>query len=404
MVEKTSVSKKGFTADWLVRGLLTKVGDSVDKLTGRRWTPSSSIAASQLVERIKKLLDAEAKDVPGKGKVVPHNIKLKMQWNKFSEDAEESLKVLETELLAAAVDHINDSLYYTYAPVTLEVKPDYFIEGVKLMAGFEKFTDEDREVELNVTVPAINVAEALAQVDAGKPRQANDACIARYQLKGASKETRIEIPPAQSVSIGRTGVNALMLDDQSVSKIHASLAVSEDGALMISDTGSTNGTFINDERIAYGKAMRLEAGDRVKFGLIEVAFEHLPRPLVLEAEAAGDEGPAGDTVEIGGFEFKRRESPEAPEDDGNETAAAVDVPAASDTSPAIAMPETPVTESTSASIEVPEEPAAEPSSPAIAMPEEPVAQPTAQEASIPDETMKLDTTDDAEAGDGSEKA
>src|SRR5436189_4999584 len=117
MAEKTTASKKGFSADWLIRGVLTKIGDSFDKLTGRKWTPSSSLAASELIERIKKLLDAEAKEVPGKGTVVPHNIKLKMQWNKFSEDAEDALHTLEVELLTAAVDHINDSLYYTYAPV-----------------------------------------------------------------------------------------------------------------------------------------------------------------------------------------------------------------------------------------------------------------------------------------------
>src|SRR5438067_13463464 len=107
MAEKTGLSKKGFTADWLMRGLLTKIGDSFDKLTGRKWAPSSSLAASELTERIKKLLDAEAKEVPGKGTVVPHNIKLKMQWNKFSEDAEDAMRNLETELLTAAIDHIN---------------------------------------------------------------------------------------------------------------------------------------------------------------------------------------------------------------------------------------------------------------------------------------------------------
>src|SRR5437879_4046409 len=112
MVDKTPVSKKGFSADWLMRGALTKIGDTVDRLTGRRWIPSSSLATSELIERMKKLLDAEAKDVPGKGTVVPHNIKLKMQWDKFSTDADDALAKLEYELLIAAADHINDSLYY----------------------------------------------------------------------------------------------------------------------------------------------------------------------------------------------------------------------------------------------------------------------------------------------------
>lgn len=121
MTEKTPDSNKGFSADWLLRGSLTKIGDMFDPLTGRRWVPSSSLAASELIEKIKRLLDAEAQHVPGKGTVVPHNIKLKMQWDKFSTDAEEALKKLEYELLAATADHINDLRYYTYPPISLEV-------------------------------------------------------------------------------------------------------------------------------------------------------------------------------------------------------------------------------------------------------------------------------------------
>src|SRR5438105_11821097 len=151
MTEKAPVSKKSFSADWLLRGALTRIGDTFDRFTGRRWTPTSSLATSELIERIKKLLDAEAKTVPGKGTVVPHNIKLKMQWDKFDPDADERLGALQKELSVATIDHINDSLYYTYAPVSVEVKPDYFIEGVKLLVSFDRFTDDDRDVEMNVT-------------------------------------------------------------------------------------------------------------------------------------------------------------------------------------------------------------------------------------------------------------
>ena len=338
MPEKTSLSKKGPFADWLMRGVLTKLGDSFDNLTGRRWMPSSSLAASELIERIKKLLDAEAKEVPGKGTVVPHNIKLKMQWNKFSEDAEDALKTLETELLTAAVDHINDSLYYTYAPVMLEVKPDYFIEGVKLTVSFDDFADEKEGVEMNVTVPAINVADALAELDA-KPAASGDTYIFRYEIKGEKKEKRFDFTVGQSLSVGRISANAFILDDASVSKSHASLAVGGDGSLSVADTGSTNGTFINDERIAYGKAMRLEEGDKVKFGTVKVAFEHVPRPIVTEQYEADAEA-SNDTVSIDGIEFKSKVSPHTP---------------ATETAPSIEMPETPVVAETSPAIPVPDQ-------------------------------------------------
>jgi len=111
MTEEAKPSNKKFSPDWFMRGALTRIGDSFDRLTGRKWVPSSSLAASALIERIKKLLDSEAIEVEGKGKVVPHHIQLKMQWDQVSDDSEDALKRLQTELMVATVDHINDSLY-----------------------------------------------------------------------------------------------------------------------------------------------------------------------------------------------------------------------------------------------------------------------------------------------------
>ena len=91
MSENTTATKKSFSLDWLIGGILTKFGDIFDRLTGRRWKPSSSLATSELTERLKKLLDMEIRDLGGKGKFVPHNLKLKMQWDKFSTDSEKAL-------------------------------------------------------------------------------------------------------------------------------------------------------------------------------------------------------------------------------------------------------------------------------------------------------------------------
>jgi len=61
-----------------------------------------------------------------------------------------------------------------------------------------------------------------------------------------------------------------MLNHSSVSKIHAALLMSSEGTLLVADTGSTNGTFINGRRIAYGESRLLEDGDVVGFGDVEV--------------------------------------------------------------------------------------------------------------------------------------
>jgi hypothetical protein len=312
MAEKQTPGTKKFSADWFMRGALARIGDSFDRLTGRGWSPSSSLTASELTERIKKLLDSEAIEVPGKGTVVPHEIKLKMQWDKFSDDANEALENLEHELLAAAIDHINDSLYYTYAPVTLEVKPDYFIEGVKLYVGFGKFGPEEEDVEMNVTVAGMNIGDMVQSQPAAVEQSLPETVVMRFTAKGIAQEKSLEFLPGAGRSVGRAVGSDLVLDDDSVSKMHASLSIGEDGVFSVADTGSTNGTFINGQRIAYGKAVELVDGDILKFGQVEVTFERLPRPEPMPVPQPDEETPAEDVVEIDGLEFKSRSSPDIP--------------------------------------------------------------------------------------------
>src|SRR5215213_9712892 len=114
MQNAPQTTKKSISADWLVRGILTKIGDIFDRLTGRGYKPSSSLATSELIERLKFLMDSEAVEENGR-MFVPNFVKLKMQWDKFSTDSEESMRALENEFLVAAIDHINDKRYYTKA-------------------------------------------------------------------------------------------------------------------------------------------------------------------------------------------------------------------------------------------------------------------------------------------------
>lgn len=274
MSKETTSTKKGFSPDWLVRGVLTKLGDLFDNLTGRKWTPSSSLATSELIERLKKLLDAEAKDLGEQGKFVPHNLKLKMQWDKFSTDSEKALKKLENELLIAAVDHINDHRYQTYAPIKLRVKPDYFTEGVKLQASFDKFGVDEREIEMNVTIPEIKVGDYVPAVQAPAEPQ-KIVYSAEFSEQDKSKTVELEFATGKRLSVGRTKENDLSLDNNSVSKIHAALVLNAEGVLQVADTGSTNGTFINDRRIAYGKAAEIADGEKVRFGIVDVVFHRL---------------------------------------------------------------------------------------------------------------------------------
>jgi len=81
-----------------------------------------------------------------------------------------------------------------------------------------------------------------------------------------------EIPLARSVvTCGRADDNEVVLHDASVSRYHARLE-SGPGGWTVVDPGSTNGTFVNGERISVGEPRPLRDGDRLAFG--DVEFEY----------------------------------------------------------------------------------------------------------------------------------
>lgn len=292
-LENKTQTKKAFSFDWLVGGVLSKLGDTFDRLTGRNWNPSSGLATSKLIEKLKFLLDSEVRDLGKEGKFVPHEIKLKMQWDKFSSDSEQSLTALQNELHAAAIDHINDKLYHTFAPMNIQIKTDYFTEGVKMLASFGKFADkEDDEVSVNVTVPNMRVEDLITDgkitvnLTEKEIPQAEDIFIVRFSSNLKDFEKEINFSQKKRISVGRTKENDLAINDQSVSKIHAALILGSEKQLLVADTGSTNGTFINGQRIAYGKAIAFEDDATIKFGTVETSFERVNPIEIFEEEEA----------------------------------------------------------------------------------------------------------------------
>ncbi len=87
---------------------------------------------------------------------------------------------------------------------------------------------------------------------------------------GASDERALALDSV-SVTIGRGLDNDLVLeDDRFASLVHARLLPRPDG-VWIEDAGSTNGTYVNGERIA--RPRRLEPGDVIRLGETDLRFE-----------------------------------------------------------------------------------------------------------------------------------
>ena len=95
--------------------------------------------------------------------------------------------------------------------------------------------------------------------------------IARITMPGGTREVPLIFKPGgKRLNVGRAADNELTLNDASVSKVHAALLMTGEGTLLVADTGSTNGTYLNGRRISYGESRLIEDGDVVGFGDVEV--------------------------------------------------------------------------------------------------------------------------------------
>src|SRR5437879_3679607 len=75
-------------------------------------------------------------------------------------------------------------------------------------------------------------------------------------------------------SIGRAGLNTLVVDSPKVSRLHSIIHLEENGAFWLIDLGSSNGTFLNKRRIH--EPVRLRDRDAINIGSTTFVF-HQPR-------------------------------------------------------------------------------------------------------------------------------
>lgn len=248
----------------LMKKLLESVGEVFDKKLGRNTDEQEELSTSTLVERMKKSIDEKVRNEGRKGVFAPHLLTLKIEWGTHSEAPQEIITELENEILAAAIDHINDNRYRTLDKVRVETSVDIFTKGVSVIPSFGEFEEQLDEEENKEKADGENLYQHPP---------AEVKFIARVLLPNGAKETELTFQPGgRRLSVGRGKDNHLYIDNSTVSKVHAALVMNREGKLLVADTGSTNGTSINGSRLKYGEAREIQDGDVIGFGEIEVRF------------------------------------------------------------------------------------------------------------------------------------
>jgi hypothetical protein len=105
--------------------------------------------------------------------------------------------------------------------------------------------------------------------------------ISATVLRLAFPSGNVEVPAGTSLLLGRDPAESLVAaafaECENVSRRHATVTVDDAGHASIRDENSTNGTFVNGDRVLPGIAVRLADGDVVRLAADVSADVLLPR-------------------------------------------------------------------------------------------------------------------------------
>jgi hypothetical protein len=251
-------------AEGLFKKVLERIGSSVDEKLApdeARLPPHEVGALAAALERaIESHLEADARGIR---RLAPDRFQVLLTYEQNARLSDGDRQSLARELAATAYEHVVNHRYETRARLYVEVGCDLFARAPHVDATFSAAPGETGKDAVHEVRPT-----AAGEVKAPRSSESD------YQFVGPGGKpvVRVQLQPGgDPVTIGRAAGNRLLIDHESVSKFHATVALTRDNRLLVADLGSTNGTFVNRESSPIDRAREIAPGDTVVFG--EVGYE-----------------------------------------------------------------------------------------------------------------------------------
>jgi len=185
--------------------------------------------------------------------------------------------MLTDELIASAQEHAESQRYQPGGPIQVD-----FLSKEDLETGVFRVRPATAKAAVRPSAPPVAAAPPSAAASGGglppSPITSHEpAAPARARTHPAQRPwldvdgDRYPLLAAITI-LGRDNSADVILDDPGISRQHTEIRVTSDGPHLITnirDLGSTNGTFVNGERIT---SRRLADGDRVNVGRTSLVF------------------------------------------------------------------------------------------------------------------------------------
>jgi hypothetical protein len=192
--------------------------------------------------------------------------------------------LLTDELVAAAQEHAESQRYQPGGPILVDfLSKDDLETGVfRVRPSTAKAAGSARSAGIHpgvaaaaAPVPAKDWASAAA---ASASRASHEPVAAAHPRTHPAQRPWLDVDGdrypllAALTTLGRDDSADVILDDPGISRQHTEIRVTSDGPHLVTsirDLGSTNGTFVNGERVT---SQRLADGDRINVGRTALTF------------------------------------------------------------------------------------------------------------------------------------
>lgn len=269
-------------------GIINRVENGLAKAVHGAFAKAfkSEVQPVEIASAIRRAMDDRAALVGHGRSIVPNLYTIELSETDFDRLGEYEDELAD-ELVAAAEEHAESQGYQPGGPLEVSL-----IEGEGLETGVfrvrpatAKRPEADRESSEPVHQPAprSRVAPPSEPAPSRAPERQSDrpsapAAPRHQQRTSPSARPWLDIsgdryPLVGSLTtLGRDNSADIVVDDPGVSRRHSEVRVTTDGPHLVSsirDLNSTNGTFVNGDRIT---SQRLHDGDRVTIGRTSAIF------------------------------------------------------------------------------------------------------------------------------------
>jgi hypothetical protein len=236
-----------------VRKFFERLGGALDFALRRPLNPQPRTDITALIPPLERAIEARLKH-EGEKVIAPNLIELRYDYETYQQLTNKRIEFLERELRLSVYEYIHNRRYTTRGDVQVKLAYDMFTRKLTIKA---EFPDEAPK-------PVAAQAESVAQAPAAQ---------AELALRSKRFDLRTKAASGARISLGRGHDNVLVIEDATVSSVHAAFTLAANGTLYLTDLGSSNGTFVNGVQIAMGDKTIVRAGDALRFGDVEVTLE-----------------------------------------------------------------------------------------------------------------------------------